>query len=107
MYSCVAGAGLDMGTEFLDIITPDEAASLVGDTATMYIQYHMRFFLYIDVSFCWNGSVSIWREVSVVSHTSPTITGFYSCEYTHGDLCELCNKECLSPFDPEQRKGSR
>lgn len=29
----------------------------------------------------------------------------YSCEYTHGDLCDMCGKECLSPFDPEQRKG--
>ena len=28
-----------------------------------------------------------------------------SCEYTHGDLCEMCGKECLSPFDPEQRKS--
>ena len=29
----------------------------------------------------------------------------FSCEYRHGDLCEMCGKECLSPFDPEQRKG--
>lgn len=28
-YSCVAGASMEVGTEFLDIITPEEAASLV------------------------------------------------------------------------------
>lgn len=41
MYSCVAGASLDMGTEFLDIITPDEAASLVSKIVTMSMQYHI------------------------------------------------------------------
>lgn len=29
----------------------------------------------------------------------------YSCDYLHGDLCEMCNRQCLNPFDPEQRKG--
>jgi len=27
-----------------------------------------------------------------------------SCQYTHGDACELCGKLCLHPFDEEQRK---
>lgn len=37
MYSCVAGAGLDTGTEFLDIITADEAASLVSTLSVHYV----------------------------------------------------------------------
>lgn len=26
------------------------------------------------------------------------------CPYVHGDLCELCMKACLNPFDDDQRK---
>lgn len=28
-----------------------------------------------------------------------------SCEYLHGDTCDMCNRQCLNPFDPEQQKG--
>ena len=26
-----------------------------------------------------------------------------NCEYTHGDICDICNMACLHPFDEEQR----
>ena len=28
------------------------------------------------------------------------------CEYLHGDLCDMCNRQCLNPFDPEQQKST-
>ena len=31
----------------------------------------------------------------------------HRCEYLHGDICDMCNRQCLNPFDPEQRKGER
>ena len=27
-----------------------------------------------------------------------------NCEYTHGDLCDMCNMACLHPFDESQRE---
>lgn len=30
----------------------------------------------------------------------------YSCEYLHGDLCDLCCKFCLNPQDPVQQRGN-
>ncbi len=30
----------------------------------------------------------------------------FSCEYLHGNLCDMCNRECLNPSDPEQQKGT-
>ncbi len=30
----------------------------------------------------------------------------YSCEYIHGDLCDMCQRYCLNPFDDTQQKGS-
>lgn len=31
---------------------------------------------------------------------------FYDpCEYLHGDMCELCQRFCLHPYDPEQQKS--
>lgn len=30
-----------------------------------------------------------------------------NCEYTHGDLCDLCNMACLNPYDEEQRQNHR
>ena len=28
-----------------------------------------------------------------------------SCMYLHGAVCELCGRQCLHPFDEEQRKS--
>ncbi|XP_064395630.1 probable E3 ubiquitin-protein ligase makorin-1 [Halichondria panicea] len=30
-----------------------------------------------------------------------------SCEYLHGNLCDMCNRECLNPSDPEQQKAHK
>lgn len=32
------------------------------------------------------------------------ICRFESCAYAHGELCEFCGKNCLDPFNSEQRK---
>ena len=30
-----------------------------------------------------------------------------NCEYTHGDVCDICNMACLSPFDEVQREAHK
>jgi E3 ubiquitin-protein ligase makorin len=30
-----------------------------------------------------------------------------TCEYVHGELCDICNMPCLNPFDPEQCESHR
>jgi E3 ubiquitin-protein ligase makorin len=32
------------------------------------------------------------------------ICRYENCAYDHGELCELCDKYCLDPFNEEQRK---
>ena len=29
----------------------------------------------------------------------------YSCEYIHGDVCDMCGLQALHPTDQQQRKG--
>ena len=71
-YSGVAGAGLEADAEYLDVITIEEAASLVRPVTTTTpfpLVTLSAVFLYLlhaaaDVSICRDGYLSVWREVS-------------------------------------------
>lgn len=54
-------------------------------------------YMYVALNTC-----SYYVEPTVII----IIVVVYSCEYIHGDLCDMCQRYCLNPFDDAQQKGS-
>ena len=69
-----------------------------------YKQFEEKFLFHKTIFFVCHNNIHIspcWFTV----HTS-SVCCFFSCEYLHGLVCDLCGCECLHPYDIGQQEGN-